>query len=330
MIVVTGGAGFIGFNLVEKLINLGYKDIVIVDNNIQRIKLKMDLVKYAIPSLDVNIIYLTIEDSFLWLEFNRYDIDVVYHLGARTDTMEKDEKIFEYLNLNYSKLIWNFCSDYDIPLIYASSAATYGDVEDGFDDEDPILNLKPLNEYGWSKQYFDMYALGNSYGEHKPRHWMGLKFFNVYGNHEDHKDAMASVVWHFYNQIRETGGVKLFRSHVDFCADGEQRRDFIHVDDVVNTMIWLHNFREDVPSSIYNLGTGNARTYNDLAKAIFKSLGKQENISYIDTPLEIRNSYQYYTKAKMDKLDAVMLGCEFSSLEQGIDLYIKQLEYENC
>jgi ADP-L-glycero-D-manno-heptose 6-epimerase len=243
--------------------------------------------------------------------------------------MEKDEKIFERLNLNYSKLIWNFCSDYDIPLIYASSAATYGDGEDGFDDEDPILNLKPLNAYGWSKQYFDMYALGNSYGKYKPSFWVGFKFFNVYGNHEQHKGKMASVIWHFYNQIKETGGVKLFRSHVDFCADGEQKRDFIYVDDVVNTLIWTYNFRRDVPSDIYNLGTGFARTYNDLAKAIFNSLEKPINISYIDTPIEIRDSYQYYTCAKMDKLSNQMGGSVFLSLEEGINQYIKQLEYEN-
>jgi len=328
MIIVTGGAGFIGYNLVKKLIELGYEDIVIIDNHTNRFLLR-GCMNILLGYEDVK--YMSVEDSFLWLEFNRYDIDVVYHLGARTDTMEKDEKIFEYLNLNYSKLIWNFCSDYDIPLIYASSAATYGDAEDGFDDEDPILNLKPLNEYGYSKQYFDMYALGNSYGmKFAPSHWYGFKFFNVYGNHEDHKGAMASVVWHFYNQIKETGGVKLFRSHVDFCKDGEQRRDFIYVSDVVNTMIWTYTYRKDVPSSIYNLGTGTARTYNDLAKAIFKSLGKQENISYIDTPLEIRDSYQYYTCAKMDKLSEVMSGLEFITMEEGIDLYIKQLEYENC
>ena len=321
MIVVTGGAGFIGQNLVNKLIELGHENIVVIDNNINR-----SIEKYF------GVKYMTVEDSYLWLEFNRYDIDVVYHLGARTDTMEKDEKIFERLNLNYSKLIWNFCSDYDISLIYASSAATYGDEEDGFDDEEPILNLKPLNPYGEYKHYFDMYALGNSIGDKKyqPSFWTGLKFFNVYGNHEEHKGAMASVIWHFYHQIKETGAVKLFKSHVDFCEDGEQKRDFIHVSDIINVMILLYDIRHIVPSDIYNLGTGQARTYNDLAKAIFKSLGKQENISYIDTPLEIRDSYQYYTRAKMDKLLETISGYNFLTLEEGIDLYIKLLEYENC
>lgn len=328
MIVVTGGAGFIGQNLVEKLIELGHQDIVIIDNCLKRM-MSMERELHDLPNI---LVYLTVEDSYLWLEFNRYDIDVVYHLGARTDTMEKDEKIFEHLNLNYSKLIWNFCSDYDIPLIYASSAATYGDGEDGFDDEEPILNLKPLNPYGDYKHYFDMYALGNSIGfeEHQPSFWAGLKFFNVYGNYEDHKGAMASVIWHLYHQIKETGAVKLFRSHVDFCEDGEQKRDFIYVDDIVKIMILLYDIRHIVPSDIYNLGTGTARTYNDLAKAIFKSLGKQENILYIDTPLEIRDSYQYYTRAKMNKLLETISGYNFLTLEEGIDLYIKQLEYENC
>lgn len=319
MIVVTGGAGFIGQNLVNKLIEINYKNIVVIDNNIDR-----DFKKYS------GIKYMTVEDSYLWLEFNRYNIDVVYHLGARTDTMEKDRKIFERLNLNYSKLIWNFCTDYDIPLIYASSAATYGDGEEGFDDQESILNLKPLNPYGEYKHYFDMYAMGNSYGEYKPKYWVGLKFFNVYGNHESHKGAMASVVWHFYHQIKETGSIKLFRSHLDLCQDGEQKRDFVHVDDVVKIMILLYLIRENIPSDIYNLGTGNARTYNDLAKAIFKSMGKPENISYIDIPLEIRDSYQYYTRAKMDKLFDAMSRYNFLTLEQGIDLYIKQLENENC
>ena len=321
MIVVTGGVGFIGYNLVDKLYDEGHNDIVVIDNKVS-----------GYIEIDQNgrrITYMSVEDSYLWLEFNRYNIDVIYHLGARTDTMEKDEDIFLRLNLRYSQLIWNFCSDYDIPLIYASSAATYGDGEDGFDDEENLLELKPLNPYGESKHYFDMYAVGNSFGAYKPSHWFGFKFFNVYGNHESHKGNMASVMWHFYNQIKETGEVKLFRSHVDFCEDGEQKRDFIHVDDVVKIMLLVHDLRHIIPSDIYNLGTGQARTYNDLAKAIFKSLGKPENISYIDTPLSIRDSYQYYTRAKMDKLFEVMGGYNFLSLEEGIDLYIKQLEDEN-
>lgn len=318
MIVVTGGAGFIGQNLVMKLMELGYEDIVVVDNHFRY--------------LNEGVTYMSVEDSYLWLGFNKHNIDVIFHLGARTDTAEKDEKIFEHLNLNYSKLIWKQCTEARIPMIYASSAATYGDGEDGFDDEDSLLNLKPLNPYGEYKQRFDMYALGNSMGwtPFEPPYWYGFKFFNVYGLGEGHKGAMASVVWHFYNQIKTTGKVKLFKSHVDWCGHGFQKRDFIHVNDIINVMIWTYNFRKDLPSEIYNLGTGVARTYNDLARAIFKSLGKQVNISYIDTPAEIRDSYQYYTQAKMDKLCSHMLWDGFITLEDGIDLYIKQLEHENC
>ena len=336
MIVVTGGAGFIGYNLVKKLVESGYKEIVVVDNNPERFVLNVskDINDFSNVGFEV----MSVEDSYLWLEFNKYHIDAVFHLGARTDTTEKDWRIFEHLNLNYSKLIWNLCSETDIPMIYASSAATYGDGEDGFDDEDTISNLKPLNPYGWSKQHFDLYVLDNAnidgfydVKENKPSFWVGLKFFNVYGNHEQHKGKMASVIWHFYNQIIKTGEVKLFRSHVDWCDDGEQNRDFIYVDDVVNTLIFLYNRRKSIPSDIYNLGTGYARTYNDLARAIFKSLGKEEKISYIDTPLEIRDSYQYHTRAKMNKLAQQILWGGFKTLEEGVELYINQLlENENC
>ncbi len=329
MIVVTGGVGFIGQNLVLKLLDLGYDNIIIIDNKVNHYCSVMG------RGSGQKLTYMTVEDSYLWLGFNKYDIDAVFHLGARTDTAEKDEKIFEHLNLNYSKIIWNLCAEARIPMIYASSAATYGDGEEGFDDEDHLLNLEPLNPYGCYKHYFDMYAATQaisgalSHTNDAPPHWFGFKFFNVYGNHESHKGAMASVVWHFYNQIKETGEVKLFRSHVDWCGYGFQKRDFIHVNDVVETLIWAYNFRKSVPSDIYNLGTGTARTYNDLARAIFKSLGKPVKILYIDTPLEIRDSYQYYTRAKMDKLNEQMLWGGFKTLEEGIDLYIKQLENEN-
>jgi len=322
MIVVTGGVGFIGQNLLEKLFELGHNDIVVIDNKVS-----------CYIDIDQNgrrITYLTLEDSWLWLGFNASDIDIIYHLGARTDTREKDEQVFYKLNYQYSIFIWELCTEYQIPLIYASSAATYGDGEDGFDDEEFDADLKPLNAYGKMKHAFDYYADSATWAKHRPPFWAGFKFFNVYGPHEDHKGAMASVIWHLYHQIKKTGEVKLFRSHQDWCGDGEQRRDFIYVDDVVNTLIWAHNFRKSIPSDIYNLGTGVARTYNDLARAIFKSLGKQVKISYIDTPLEIRDSYQYYTCAKINKIAQQMLWGGFKTLEEGIDLYIKQLENENC
>jgi len=329
MIVVTGGAGFIGMNLVLKLIEPGYDEIVVIDNNHPRY---MRRGQNKAWNNKWTVTYVSTDDSYLWLPFNKYHIDAVFHLGARTDTMEKDEEIFKRLNLYYSIFIELLCTEVDIPMIYASSAATYGDGEDGFDDDEAPCNLKPLNPYGDYKNRFDwrMLARNSLNPRLTPTHWYGFKFFNVYGNHESHKGKMASVIWHLYNQIKETGEVKLFRSHVDWCGDGEQKRDFVYIDDVVNTLIWAYNFRKSMPSGIYNLGTGQARTYNDLAKAIFKSLGKQENISYIDTPLEIRDSYQYYTCAKMDKLKEQTLWGGFKTLEEGIDLYIKQLENENC
>ena len=321
MIVVTGGAGFIGFNLVKRLIKLGYNDIVVIDNNYP---------KKSFNKFFHNVKYLNVEDSYIWLPFNKYEIEVIFHLGARTDTMEMNEKFFKRLNLNYSKFIWNLCSEVDIPLIYASSAATYGDGQDGFNDEDSINNLKPLNPYGWSKHNFDLHVLDDTLTKSKPSFWYGLKFFNVYGNHEQHKGSMASVIWHLYLQIKQTGKVNLFKSNFYLYENGEQRRDFIHVDDIVNILINIYENKINIPSNIYNLGTGTARTYNDLAKEIFNVLGKEPSISYIDIPMVIKDSYQSYTKAKMDKLLKFIPNYKFISLEKGIQLYIKQLEDENC
>lgn len=328
MIVVTGGAGFIGYNLVKRLIETGHEDVVVVDNNIGRI----------VERKHQNITYLSVEDSYMWLGFNGNAIKSVYHLGARTDTMETNTELLKYLNTNYSKFIWNFCTDFKIPLIYASSAAVYGDGELGFSEDLEPERLNPLNEYGWSKLDFDHYALGNSNGDavycvdgkkNAPPHWFGFRFFNVYGQHEDHKGKMASVIWHLYNQIRETGEAKLFKSHRDDYMHGYQMRDFISVNDVINVMSLTHQIRHAMPSGIYNLGTGKPRTYNDLALAIFKSLGLPVNISYIDTPREIRDSYQYFTGADMTRLIHAMGGYDFMTLETGIDIYIKQLQYEN-
>jgi ADP-L-glycero-D-manno-heptose 6-epimerase len=318
MIVVTGAAGFIGYNVFESLHFMF--DIVAVDNNIERLKNKGFH----------NITYLTVEDSYLWLEFNAPKIEYVIHLGARTDTAEQDVELFNRLNLNYSKFIWNFCTENQIPLIYASSAAVYGDGSFRFsDDDDPNYewDYYPLNPYGESKYWFDNFVINQAY-EATPPFWAGLRFFNVYGPHEDHKGRMASVVWHFYNQIKETGGVKLFKSHKEFCEDGEQMRDFIYVRDIVSVILWFVMGKRN--SGIYNIGTGKARSYNDLAKAIFRSLVEKENIQYIDMPEDIRESYQYWTEAEMDKLRKAGYTNEFRSLEDGIDEYITLLEDENC
>ena len=324
MIVVTGGAGFIGYNLVKKLIETGHKEIVVIDNgwdNIQRFQIRA--VKDILVGFD-KVECMTVEDSFLWLGMNVSKIKHVIHLGARTDTTEKNEKIFNELNIRYSKFIWSFCAKNNIPLIYASSAAVYGDGRLGFNDDTVEQYLTPLNPYGWSKLLFDDWV---SVQDETPPHWAGLRFFNVYGPYEEHKDRMASVVWHFYNQIKETDKVNLFKSHKEDCEHGEQKRDFIYVQDIVDAIFW---FMSKTPFGIYNLGTGKARSYNDLAKAIFKSLGKEENIQYIDMPEDIRDSYQYFTEANLRNLRSTGYNKVFTSLESGIDKYIKLLENENC
>jgi len=302
MIVVTGGKGFIGQNLVMELTKRGYVGIVVLDTKVE-----------------------TLESILEWLSSNAKDIDAVFHLGAITDTTVMDRNLFDEFNVMASIFIWNICTEYHIPLIYASSAATYGDGEEGFDDERTILNLKPLNPYGWSKQEFDVWVMGQ---ERTPWFWAGLKFFNVYGYGEKDKGSMASVVFHTYNQINESGGMKLFRSHNPRYKDGEQLRDFIYVDDVVDVCIWM--FENKPVSGIYNVGTGKARTFHDLSKAVFKTLGIQEKISYIDTPIKIRDKYQYFTEAQIDKLRKAGYKKPFHELEGGVLKYINKLRYENC
>lgn len=302
MIVVTGGYGFIGNNLVRKLRKLGYF-VVVLDT-----------------------IESSLMDIYSWLHQYQKEIDVIFHLGAITDTtLDEKSTMYEY-NFNFSIFVWGICVKNNIPLIYASSAATYGNGEYGFEDDDPLLKFEPLNVYGRSKNDFDEYVRKEKF---KPPFWYGLKFFNVYGHDEGHKGKMASVMFQFYNQIMKTGGVKLFRSHIPECEDGEQMRDFIYVDDIVD--VCVHMMIETPFSGIYNVGTGKARSYNDVAIAVFDSLGKDVNISYIDTPEEIRENYQYFTEANMRKLR--LLGGykkDFHELEEGVQKYINILQNENC
>ena len=260
MIVVTGAAGFIGSCLVNKLNNKGHKNLILVDNFENPEKNKNLEFKSYIEKIDR-------KQFFNWLKENHKDIEFVFHIGARTDTAEFDMNVFDELNLNYSKEIWNNCFELNIPMLYASSAATYGMGELGYNDEHEIIpNLKPLNPYGVSKNEFDKWVLKQA---HQPPFWAGLKFFNVYGPNEYHKGRMASVIFHAYNQIVESGKVKLFRSHKKEYEDGKQLRDFVYVKDVVNVMYFLMQHKKD--SGIYNLGTGTARTFLDLVKATFKA-----------------------------------------------------------
>ena len=312
MIIVTGAAGFIGSCLVSKLNQEGFTDIILVDDFSDPKKMKnLDGKKYSQK--------IHRDDFIQWLQENQRLVQFVFHLGARTDTTEFNKKIFDKLNLNYSKDVWKICVEFGLPLVYASSAATYGMGEFGYDDnEETIEKLKPLNPYGDSKNDFDKWALKQ---EKKPYFWVGLKFFNVYGPNEYHKGRMASVILHAFNQIQETGKVKLFRSHNPDYKDGEQLRDFVYVKDVVEVLYFLMHHRKD--SGIYNLGSGKARTFLDLVKNTFVALYKEPDIEFIDTPIDIRDKYQYFTEAKMDKLKFIGYSKPFYTLEEGVKDYVR-------
>jgi ADP-L-glycero-D-manno-heptose 6-epimerase len=312
MIIVTGAAGFIGSCLIKRLNQDNFNFIIAVDEFNHPEKNK---------NLEGAIIQQRVDrDEFLhWLDQNNELVEFIFHIGARTDTTEFDVNIFDKLNLNYTKEIWRRCIQYQIPLVYASSAATYGLGELGYDDnEKEIPKLKPLNPYGQSKQDFDVWALKQ---KEKPFFWAGLKFFNVYGPNEYHKGRMASVIWHAFNQIKKTEKMKLFRSHNPEYKDGEQMRDFVYVKDVVEVCVFLMNHRKN--SGIYNLGSGKARTFVDLTKSVFKSLGKKEVIEFIDTPADIRDKYQYFTEANMSKLKSIGYTKPFHTLEEGTEDYVK-------
>jgi len=332
-IIVTGAAGFIGSYMVGYLNRKGYSNIIIVDEF-------SDLEKK--PNYNNKRIADFVERGrFIeWIYHEPFKTDFVFHLGARTDTTEFDYSVHEKWNVEYSKNIWTYCSEKNVPLIYASSAATYGSGEHGYkDDHDIIGELKPLNPYGVSKNEFDKWAIEQ---DKQPPFWAGLKFFNVYGPNEYHKGRMASVMLHSFKQIKETGKVKLFRSHKPEYKDGEQLRDFIHVDDVAAIMFWMmeevnlqtsnekrgfeNSFMSHasrLKSGIYNVGTGKARTFIDLVTAIFHSLDLQPDIEFIDTPEDIREKYQYFTQADMSKLHSAGYEKGFSTLEDGVKSYVK-------
>lgn len=312
MIIVTGAAGFIGSCLVSKLNKEGFEDIVVVDDFSNEEKNKNLEGKKFSAKVDRNTF-------FEWLDENQKMVQFIFHIGARTDTTEFDVSIFDKLNIGYTQQMWKACVKYGLPLVYASSAATYGMGEFGYDDNHEVIGkLKPLNPYGDSKNDFDKWALAQ---KEQPYFWAGLKFFNVYGPNEYHKARMASVIFHSYNQIKATGGMKLFRSHNPNYKDGEQLRDFVYVKDVVEILIFLMNHRKN--SGIYNLGTGKARTFFDLTKNTFKAMNIDENISFIDTPEDIRDKYQYFTEAKMEKLRKIGYTKEFHTLEEGVEDYVK-------
>lgn len=312
MIVVTGAAGFIASFLVGHLNEKGHADIILVDD-FSRADKNLNLAdKKYLQKIDR-------EEFPNWLKQTNENIEIVFHLGARTDTTEMSVALFNKLNLNYSKEIWAICTEKSIPLVYASSAATYGGGEFGYDDNQEIIpKLKPLNPYGESKNDFDIWVLKQ---KQTPPFWAGLKFFNVYGPNEYHKGRMASVIFHTFNQIKTNGKMSLFRSHNPKYKDGGQLRDFVYVKDVASVCEYLMNSKP--ASAIYNLGSGKARTFLDLATLTFKALDLEPNIDFIDTPIDIRDKYQYFTEANMSKLINSGYSVPFHTLEEGVFDYVQ-------
>ena len=313
MVIITGALGFIGSCLVKKLNEEAPElRLMVVD----------DFYKdYKEPNLENKAIREWVHRDIFLEIFQKMasQIDFVFHLGARTDTVSKDKAVFTQLNLRYSQAIWNQCAKDGIPLIYASSAATYGNGNLGYqDDHDLVSKLKPLNLYGKSKNDFDQWALEQ---KEAPPFWAGLKFFNVYGPNESHKKRMASVIFHALRQVKKNGHIKLFKSHKKGIPDGEQKRDFVYVKDIVEVCYYLYSQKQH--SGLYNVGTGTARSFLDLANGVFHALDKTPNIEFIDTPKDIRKNYQYFTEADISKLRQIGYEGKFHSLEEGIDDYVK-------
>ena len=312
ILVITGAAGFIGSCLLAEYARKNTHHLIAVDD-------------FTIEKKQANFVHTTSaefidREVFLdWFSAHAGEVDAVLHIGARTNTTEQDLAILDHLNFQYSIRIWDLCTEHQIPMIYASSAATYGNGEHGYvDDHALIPSLKPMNPYGQSKQDFDLWVLAQ---EKTPPFWAGLKFFNVYGPNEYHKGRMASVVLHTFNQIQATGAMSLFRSHKAGVADGYQSRDFVYVKDVVQVIVFLLEHKPN--SAIYNLGSGVANPFIDLARYTFEAMGKDPKISFVDTPIDIRDTYQYYTCASMEKLHEAGYSKAFHSLKDGVFDYVQ-------
>ena len=319
MIIVTGGAGFIGSNVVAALEQAGYKDIVVVDELGCEDKWK-NLAKRELYAL------VEPQETFAFLEKHEAQIQAIIHMGAISTTTERDADLILRSNFTLSCLLWDFCAKYEKQFIYASSAATYGDGQEGFEDKEDLAHLKtlrPLNPYGWSKSLFDLkVAREIAEGRSLPCQWAGLKFFNVYGPNEYHKGGQKSVVAHIYPSVAQDQEVALFKSYHPDYADGWQLRDFVWVGDCVNVMLWL--LKNPQVSGLFNVGSGEARSFYDLAKATFEALGKEPKITYREMPEELRGKYQYYTKADISKLRAAGYEGEATSLEKGIARYVQE------
>lgn len=318
MILVTGGAGFIGSNIVAELNARGRGDVAVCDR-FESDERWQNLVHHEIADL---VPHDRIED---FLARHRGCIEAVVHMGAISATTERDLDLIVRTNVTLSTLLWDWCAAHGVRFVYASSAATYGDGAAGFDDDDSLsglARLRPMNAYGWSKHVFDrMVARRVADGAPTPPVWAGLKFFNVYGPNEAHKGTMKSVVAHIFPKVQAGEPVSLFRSHRPDYRDGEQRRDFVYVKDCADLALWLLD--GTAPNGIYNCGTGAARSFADLARATFAAMNRKPDIRFVDMPEELRDRYQYFTQARMDRLRAAGYDRPFTALEDGVAEYVR-------
>lgn len=318
IVLITGGAGFIGSNLAAALLAKGTRRVVVCDRFGATEKWR-NLAHHAVWDVVMP------EKLCEWLKEYGKEVDTVFHIGGASSTTEKNADAAIDGNFTQSLKLWRWCRDHNARFIYTSSVATYGSGEKGFDDNnslDYLRSLIPLNAYGWSKHLFDMHVMSEvAAGDPTPPQWVGLKLFNVYGPNEYHKEAQRSVISQMAPHAIQGGSVKLFRSNNPKYADGAQMRDVIYVKDVVDVMLWL--MENPQVSGIYNLGTGKARTFADMAQSVFRALGKEPRIHYIDMPEEIVQKYQYFTEARMDRLRAAGYGRAFTSLEDGIKDYVQ-------
>lgn len=314
MLIVTGANGFIGTNLVRALNAAGHEDVVAVD--------RFDPPRYTDAMTVAERVDM--DDLPGWLDGQGGRVDGIYHLGACSDTTVTDRDYVMRVNFDYTRMLWEWCTAHTVPLVYASSAATYGDGSRGFDDEAPPEQYQPMNLYGESKHRFDLWALEQT---QTPPRWAGVKYFNVYGPYEEHKGRMASMGYHWFNQVRDTGEARLFKSYREGYADGEQRRDFIYVKDAVDATIHLMTAPPgSVANGLYNIGTGQARPFADLARAVFAAMGPsggEPNLVFIDMPQDLRNQYQYFTQATTNKLRAAGFSRPFLTVEQGMADYVQ-------
>lgn len=317
MYVVTGGAGFIGSNIVAALEKLGHSDVVVID------KLRDENKWKNIGKRELRDI-VSPENIFEYINNNQISIDAIIHMGAISSTMEKDADLIFKTNFSLPLSLWKWCAINQIPFIYASSAATYGNGANGFDDNQSpefLSQLNPLNAYGWSKNLFDKRIIRNIFNKKRvPPQWVGLKFFNVYGPNEYHKGVQQSVVSHVFSAAKQNNSFNLFRSHNPNFKDGEQMRDFVWVKDCVDVILWF--LKNPSVSGLFNVGSGEARSFLDLANNVYKSLNKKPQINFVDTPESIRDKYQYYTKANISKLRQVGYDKPMTSLEDGIKDYV--------